>query len=66
MKLKPTPFNLGLFLGLIIVVAILVPLMLLWSLNTLFPVLAIPYTLETWLAALIIPAAFKTNITTKG
>ena len=66
MNFKPTPFNLGMFLGLIIVVAILVPLMLLWSLNTLFPVLAIPYTLETWLAALIIPAAFKTNITTKG
>ena len=66
MNLKPTPFNLGLFLGLIIVVAIVVPLMVIWSLNTLFPVLAIPYTLETWLAALIIPAAFKTNITTKG
>jgi hypothetical protein len=26
------------------------PLLGIWSLNTLFPVLAIPYTLETWAA----------------
>ncbi len=42
------------------------PLALLWALNTLFPVLAIPYTLETWLAAFIIPAAFKSEVTFKG
>ena len=37
------------------------PIATIWSLNTLFPVLAIPYTIETWAAAFIIPAAFKTK-----
>ena len=56
--------------GLILVVtflalaAIFFPLLVIWSLNTLFPVLNIPFTIETWLAAFIIPAAFKTSITT--
>ena len=30
------------------------PLATIWSLNTLFPVLAIPVTFETWAAALIL------------
>jgi hypothetical protein len=56
--------------GILLVVlafAILVgmPIALIWALNTLFPVLAIPYTIETWLAAFIIPAAFKTELSFK-
>lgn len=39
------------------------PMALIWSLNTLFPVLAIPYTIETWLAAFLIPAVLKSNVT---
>jgi len=37
----------------ILVVAIIVggPLAIIWSLNTLFPVLAIPFTIWTWIAA---------------
>lgn len=42
------------------------PLAMLWALNTLFPSLAIPYTVETWLAAFIIPATLKSNVTMKG
>ncbi len=42
-----------------------IPIALIWALNTLFPVLAIPYGVETWLAAFIIPAAFKTEISFK-
>ena len=30
------------------------PLMVIWSLNVLFPALAIPYTMTTWVAALIL------------
>jgi len=30
------------------------PLLIIWSLNTLFPSLAIPYTIETWAAAFIL------------
>lgn len=64
-KLRPTARNLGFILGLALVIVIGMPLALIWALNTLFPVLAIPYTLETWFAAFIIPTAFKTNISKK-
>jgi hypothetical protein len=35
---------------LIIIVVVFGPIAGIWSLNTLFPVLHIPYTLETWCA----------------
>lgn len=44
----------SLLLILLFVVVLLGPLVTIWSLNTLFPVLAIPYSIETWVAALII------------
>ena len=43
-----------LLVGLILALIILGPLLTIWSLNTLFPVLAIEYTLETWVAALLL------------
>ena len=41
-----------LILGIALIVTVMVfgPLLGIWSLNTLFPVLAIPYTWETWAA----------------
>ena len=41
-----------LFFGIVLLVIVIVigPLLGIWSLNTLFPVLAIPYTIETWAA----------------
>ena len=30
------------------------PLLVIWSLNTLFPALLIPYTLNTWAAAVLL------------
>lgn len=62
-------------LMLIVVVAVVVlgliaigPLALIWSLNTLFPVLAIPYTLYTWLAAMVLAVILAPNVkvTKKG
>ena len=43
---------LKLIVGVLLVIAVIVfgPIVGIWSLNTLFPVLAIPYTLETWAA----------------
>ena len=41
-------------LGLLVAVIIVGPLAGIWSLNTLFPVLTIPYTWETWLAFLLL------------
>ena len=39
------------FLGLLIVFG---PLAILWSLNTLFPILAIPYNFYTWFAVVLL------------
>ena len=38
----------------ILVLLVLFPLATIWSLNTLFPALAIPTTIDTWMAALIL------------
>lgn len=47
----------------IIAVIIAGPLISIWALNTLFPALAIPYTFWTWLAALCLAGAIKSNVT---
>lgn len=41
---------------------IFAPLIVVWSLNTLFPVLAIPYSLQTWTATVILTSIFKTTV----
>jgi hypothetical protein len=43
-----------LWLALVVTVIIAGPLLSIWALNTLFPVLAIPYTIETWAAVILI------------
>jgi len=48
----------SLFLILVILVVI-GPLLTIWSLNTLFPVLAIPYSIETWLATAVIAGIIR-------
>ena len=53
-------------IGLIVfIIAIIIagPLISIWALNTLFPALAIPYTFWTWLAALCLAGAIKSNVT---
>lgn len=37
------------------------PILIVWALNTLFPVLSIPYTWETWAAAFVLSAPFSTG-----
>lgn len=44
---------------LLILLIILGPIVTIWSLNTLFPVLAIPYSIETWLATVVIAGIFR-------
>ena len=41
-------------IGIVLAVVILVPVATIWSLNTLFPALAIPLTFNTWCAALVL------------
>lgn len=43
----------------IIALIILGPLLVIWALNALFPVLAIPYSLKTWFATLIVCSAIR-------
>lgn len=50
----------------ILLVAVAVgPLVTIWTLNTLFPVLAIPYNFDTWVAALFLGGLLTTNVTSK-
>jgi len=53
------------FIALIVALVIAGPLAFIWALNTLFPVLAIPYCFETWLATILVSGFFKSNITYK-
>lgn len=46
-------------LVLLVLVVVLGPIATIWAVNTLFPTLAIPYTLETWLATVIIGGIFR-------
>lgn len=51
-------------LVILVVIALLIagPLLTIWALNTLFPMLAIPYTFWTWLAVVLLGAAMKGNV----
>lgn len=52
--------NIALVIVLLLVI-IFSPFIAIWSLNTLFPLLAIPYTFETWLASLLLAGTLKTS-----
>ena len=43
-----------LMLALVVLLIVLGPIATIWSLNTLFPALAIPVTFDTWASALIL------------
>ena len=53
--------ELGILLLIVLVIAsvIFAPLALIWSLNTLFPILNIPFAFSTWAAAMFILALFS-------
>ena len=55
---------LGLIAFVVVVVAI-GPLSTIWAFNTLFPALAVAYTLETWVAVVIIGAFLRANVSIK-
>ena len=55
------------YLWLVRVVIVIIggPLVSIWALNTLFPVLAIPYTFETWLAVMLVGGMFRGSFVRK-
>ena len=46
-----------LYIVIIAAIIVLMPLAVIWSMNTLFPALAIPVTFDTWCAAIILSGA---------
>lgn len=57
-----TEVSLIIMLVLIVLLAIALPFMFIYALNILFPVLAIPYTFETWCAVWILDMVFKIRV----
>jgi len=45
----------------ILLLLIIAPFLTIWSLNTIFPVLEIPYTLETWTATILLTAVLQSS-----
>ena len=54
-------------LGIVLIVILVAagPLLVIWALNTVFPVLAIAYTFWTWLAVLILGTFLRANVSVK-
>lgn len=52
-------------IAVVVLIVILGPILTIWSLNTLFPALAIPYTIETWVATVILGGVIKSSVTVK-
>lgn len=54
-------------LGVVLIVVLIAagPLLVIWAVNTLFPVLAIEYTFWTWLAVLILGTFLRANVSVK-
>ena len=58
---------LKIILGLIIIIALIAigPMLTIWAANTLFPVLAIEYSISTWAAVIVLGAFLRANVTVK-
>lgn len=63
-NLKPTAGSLVFMLTLVVFLAVVGPILVLWSLNTLFG-LALQYSLTNWAAVVIMHAFFSTVIKNK-
>jgi hypothetical protein len=59
---------LGGLTAILLVVAIftLGPLFVVWALNTLFPILEIPYNFSTWCAVIVLAWFMRVKISVKG
>lgn len=58
-------FKILLIVALVLFLLIIGPFLVIWSANTLFPSLAIPYGLETWCAVVLLGAFLRANVTVK-
>lgn len=60
-----TMFKMILAIAFVIFLVAIGPILTIWALNTLFPTLAIPYDIYTWLAVVILGGLLKTRVSTK-
>ena len=60
-----TILKLGLAIVVVAVIMAIGPWLVIWSLNTLFPVLAIKFTFWTWAAVVVMGTFFRANVTIK-
>ena len=51
--------------ALIVVIMAIGPWLVIWALNTMFPVLAIEFTFWTWCAVVILGTFFRANVSVK-
>jgi hypothetical protein len=54
-----------LLVAFIVAIIVIGPLLTIWALNTLFPVLAISYSLETWAAIILLGGFLRANVSIK-
>ena len=47
---------------LVTLVIVMGPLLMIWALNTLFPMLDIAYSFETWISIVILAGLFRTPV----
>jgi len=47
---------------LVTLVIMMGPLLMIWALNTLFPMLDIAYSFETWISIVILAGLFRTTV----
>lgn len=66
--IMPTGLAVVVMLALALLFIILGPYCFIWALNTLFPVLNIPFNFDTWVAVVLLHAFFNSAIktSTKG
>jgi ABC-type polysaccharide/polyol phosphate export permease len=60
--------KLAAIVGMIVLLIVLIaigPIVVIWALNTLFPILAIQFTFFTWLAVVVLGAFLRANVSIK-
>ena len=60
-----TTIKIVLAIAVVVLIAALGPWLVVWSLNTLFPVLAIEFTFWTWCAVVVLGTFFRANVSVK-
>ena len=51
---------------LVIAIFTLGPIFVVWALNTLFPILSIPYSFDSWCAVIVLAWFMRVKISVKG